>query len=113
MQSIRKFTTVTLFLSAFFLFISAIVLFFAPGSKEAAAMGWNIIGIDKPAFKLMHKIFGVTMGLCAINHVIMNRKALWNHIKNVSGCPISAQARISFIVIIILFVATIVFSRGA
>lgn len=113
MQSTRKFTTVTLFLSAFILLFTALVLFFAPGSKEAAAMGWNIVGIDKPAFKLMHKIFGITMGLCAINHVIMNRKALWNHIKNASGCPVSAQARISFIVIIVLFAAAIVFSRGA
>lgn len=110
MQSTRKFTATTLFLAAIFLFISALVLFFAPGSKEAAEMGWNILGITKPSLKLMHKIFGVTLAVCAINHVIMNRKALVNHIKNATGCPISAQARMSIILVIVLFVISILFA---
>lgn len=110
MQSTRKFTATTLFLAAIILCITALVLFFAPGSKEAAEMGWNILGITKPAFKLMHKIFGITLVVAAVNHVIMNRKALINHIKNATGCPISAQARASLILIIVLFAASIFFA---
>lgn len=112
MHSIRKFTVVTLFCSAIILFITALVLFFAPGSREAAAIGWNFIGIDKPAFKLMHKIFGVTMALAALTHMCINRKALAAYIKNAAGkCPVSRSARWSFILIILLFAASIYFSR--
>lgn len=104
MKSTRKITTLLLFFSAICMFLTLLVLIFTP-------QGWSILGIRRFDFFTMHKTFGITLVILAINHIIINFNMIKTNMKNKSGLFPSKDFIIAVMIVLIIAVSAITYSK--
>lgn len=104
MKSTRKITVLILFFSAICMFCTILVLIFAPN-------GFSILGIRRVDFFNMHKAFGITLVLAAVNHIIINFKMIVGNMKNQIGRFPSKNFIIALIIVAFIAVLAVTYSK--
>ncbi len=78
----RKITSLTLFLSFFFLIITSIILYIVPQGRVAYWADWRLWGLSKTQWGDLHINFGFLFLLAGLLHIYYNWRPVVTYMKN-------------------------------
>ncbi|MGD9161176.1 MAG: DUF4405 domain-containing protein [Desulfobacteraceae bacterium] len=81
-NTLRKITSLTLFLSGIVLFINSLVICLGPPTHVAHFSGWLTMGLTKCQWNAMHLMSGILFIIAMIFHVYFNWKPMVSYMKN-------------------------------
>ena len=81
-MSLKKTTSLTVFLSFILLIITSIILYITPQGKIAYWTNWSCWGIGKEEWGALHTNLGLLFIISGIVHTVINWKVLVNYLKN-------------------------------
>lgn len=84
MNSLRRFTSLTITFSFLIMTYTGILLFIAPKGRVANWTNWKLFGLDKTQYTNLHVTFMVLFIIVSIFHIYLNWKPLMSYFKNKS-----------------------------
>lgn len=85
MNSLRRFTSLSITLSFIIMSYTGIILFIAPKGRVANWTNWKLLGLDKTEYTNLHVTFMVLFCVGVLLHIFFNWKALVGYLKNQSN----------------------------
>ncbi|MBP6497401.1 MAG: DUF4405 domain-containing protein [Campylobacteraceae bacterium] len=82
MNSLRRFTSLTITFSFLIMSYTGIILFLAPKGRVANWTNWEILGLDKTQYTNLHVTFMVLFLMGMIFHIYLNWSPLMCYLKN-------------------------------
>lgn len=84
MNSLRRFTSLTITFSFLIMTYTGILLFIAPKGRVANWTNWKLFGLDKTEYTNLHVTFMVLFIIASIFHIYLNWKPMMSYFKNKS-----------------------------
>ncbi len=78
----RKVTSLTLFLSGFFVILTSVILYLEPHGRVAYWADWTLLGLSKDQWDAMHLTTGFLFLFALLLHVYYNWKPIVAYMKN-------------------------------
>lgn len=78
----RSTISFSLLFSTLILILSGMALLLAPSGRIARETGWQILGLDKAGWELVHDLFGFFFIFLSLAHVWLNRRAIISYIQD-------------------------------
>lgn len=79
----KAFISISLGFSFLIIFITGIVLYFAPAGRVAHWVNWKLFGLSKEDWQAIHTVFSYLFAIASIFHLFsMNWKVFWSYLKN-------------------------------
>lgn len=108
----RAFISIFLFLNFAVIVLSGIILFIAPSGRVARDIGFEILGLDKDGWELIHEVFGYAMIVTVIFHLYFNWKIFVNYFRKVTQKVRKLRLRESIVAIsiVVFLILSVVYS---
>ncbi|EFL52916.1 conserved hypothetical protein [Solidesulfovibrio fructosivorans JJ]] len=84
----KKSVFLILLFSFFLLILSALVVFIAPAARVASWADWAFLGLSRPRWEAAHLGMGLLFAVAGLVHVICNRAALLDTLRDADGALI-------------------------
>ena len=78
----RGVTSLTLLFSTIILFLSGIFLYISPSGRIAHITGWRVLGFDKEGWEAIHDLFGFFFIFLTLVHLWLNRRVIVGYLKD-------------------------------
>lgn len=79
----KAFISIALFYSFVIIFLTGIVLYFAPAGRVSNWVNWKFLGLKKENWQAIHTIFSFSFAILSIFHLFtINWKAFWSYLKS-------------------------------
>ena len=79
----RGFVSIFLLLDFVVVTLSGIVLFIAPSGRVARDIGFEVLGLDKEGWELVHDVFGFAMIAAILFHLYFNWRIFVNYFRKI------------------------------
>jgi len=102
--------SIGLFYSFIIIFLTGIVLYFAPAGRISNWVNWKLLGLTKESWQAIHTIFSFIFAILSIFHLFtINWKTFWNYLKNktVKGLNKKREFYISTVLMLLVFVGVV------
>jgi len=106
----KAFISIGLFYSFIIIFLTGIVLYFAPAGRVSNWINWKFIGITKENWQAIHTIFAFSFAILSIFHLFtINWRTFWNYLKSKSSTGLNKKKEfyLSTILTVLVFFGVI------
>lgn len=79
---LRRFITLTVFISFVFLALTGVMLFLSPQGRIAHWSGWQMLGLSREQYVALHTTFMVLFLVVGIWHIVYNWKPIVTYLKS-------------------------------
>ncbi|WP_027184369.1 DUF4405 domain-containing protein [Desulfovibrio inopinatus] len=101
----RKITSLTLFLSGFFVILTSVILYLEPHGRVAYWADWTMLGLTKDQWDAMHLTTGFLFLFALLLHIYYNWKPILAYMKNKAKEMVVFTKPFTISLIITLYVA--------